>query len=134
LSRLERIIKNVVKNDLYDLTWLAMTGGNFSMCKDLFWETGGFDIDFGVTWGCEDFELGYRLHKNGLVFAYHSDCVNFHMTHFRKNVVFAIHSSIGTFYQKHYDDYIRYLFDLLSGKFKSAEEYIAYVKNIGETL
>ncbi len=40
----------------------AISGANFAIKKDLFWQIGGFDEDFLVQ---EDIELGYRLTSQG---------------------------------------------------------------------
>jgi len=131
LSRLEKIIKSAADNSLQDLTWLSMTGGNFSIRKELFQEVGGFDTEFGLVWGCEDFELGYRLYKKGIEFQYNPACVNYHMTHFRRNVEKDVTKSVNKFYKKHNDKYIQYLSQLLIGELRSGMEYIDYVESMG---
>ena len=131
LSRLEKVIEIVVRDNLQDLIWLAMTGGNFSICKDIFLDLGGFDTDFGRIWGCEDFELGYRLQQEGVSFEYHTDCVNFHMTHLRKYMNNDIQLSLDVFYQKHKNPYIKDLWKLLVGEYRNVNDYIAYVKRNG---
>jgi len=42
--------------------WLAP--GNLSLCRDLFWEIGGFDEDFPVA-GAEDQEFSLRARAAG---------------------------------------------------------------------
>jgi validoxylamine A glucosyltransferase len=56
-----------VDNDLTRLhfPWLYAWGLNLSMPRTDFDATGGFDERF-TSWGTEDLELGYRLHKRGL--------------------------------------------------------------------
>ena len=128
LSRLEKVIETVVTNNLHDLIWLAMTGGNFSIYKDIFLDVGGFDTDFGGIWGCEDFELGYRLQQEGVSFEYQTDCVNFHMTHLRKYMSNDIQLSLPIFYHKHKNPYVRDLWKLLVGEYRNVNDYITYVK------
>lgn len=45
--------------------WLACTGGCLSVECSLFEEIGGFDEDFGSTWGVEDLEFGLRAERAG---------------------------------------------------------------------
>jgi glycosyltransferase involved in cell wall biosynthesis len=44
--------------------WLLFWTVNVSVRAADFWRVGGFDEDFR-DWGCEDVELGYRLHRDG---------------------------------------------------------------------
>lgn len=50
--------------------------GNFSMSASLFSTTGGFDQGFSTAW--EDHELGLRLLRSGVRFAYFPDAVGDH--------------------------------------------------------
>lgn len=49
-----------------DDLFAVLTGGNFGVRAESFWEVGGFDESF-TQWGGEDTELGYRLFVNGAV-------------------------------------------------------------------
>jgi glycosyltransferase involved in cell wall biosynthesis len=48
----------------WPLPWLYFFGMNCSVPAGDFWAAGGFDERFR-SWGVEDVELGYRLHRNG---------------------------------------------------------------------
>lgn len=47
--------------------WWICWSSNVSLPTDDFWAVGGFDEDFR-SWGAEDVELAYRLHRAGLPF------------------------------------------------------------------
>lgn len=131
-SHIEKIIKDILSNGYDQLSWLAMTGGNFSISKKLFLDAGGFDTGFGLRWGCEDFELGYRLYQKGVQFVYDGKCVNYHMTHVRRNIDSDIRNSLHLFYTKHQDKYVQQLYHLLLGEYKSVAKYMQYIESLGE--
>jgi glycosyltransferase involved in cell wall biosynthesis len=63
--------------------WLAGVGANMSVPAAAWRALGGFDEEFGSTWGCEDLEFGYRLVAAGYVPAIAADAQGFHLTHAR---------------------------------------------------
>ena len=63
--------------------WLAGVGANMSVPADAWRALGGFDEEFGTTWGCEDLEFGYRLVAAGCVPAVAAGAQGFHLTHAR---------------------------------------------------
>ncbi|MGB3438621.1 MAG: glycosyltransferase [Actinophytocola sp.] len=57
--------------------WHHMFSCNASVRREHLLHVGGFDEDF-TGWGLEDSELGYRLHRRGIAFAYVPDAVIYH--------------------------------------------------------
>ena len=45
--------------------WWGMSGGNFSVDRELFLDVGGYDEDGFKEWGGEDNDLGYRIYQRG---------------------------------------------------------------------
>jgi GT2 family glycosyltransferase len=59
------------------LDWTCMTGGNVSMSRTLFEDTGGFDPSIG-GYGSEDYEFALRAAKAGARFAFLPDAGGIH--------------------------------------------------------
>ncbi|MFJ6199266.1 glycosyltransferase family 2 protein [Micromonospora sp. NPDC092111] len=57
--------------------WHLTFSCNVSVRREHLLTVGGFDDSF-TGWGLEDSELGYRLHRLGLAFAYNRDAVVYH--------------------------------------------------------
>lgn len=93
--------------------WIGFCGGNVCVPKQWIVEMEGFDELFGTCWGCEDLELGYRLHTFGRPFMYAVDAVAYHISHYRWN--YAAQHVINTkyFYEKHQDEAILVLQDFI---------------------
>ncbi len=62
---------------VHRLPWYFFLTGNASVERDLLVRAGGFDEAF-TTYGHEDLELGYRLHRMGVAIVYHPAAVNYH--------------------------------------------------------
>jgi glycosyltransferase involved in cell wall biosynthesis len=60
--------------------WALFWTANASVRTDLLVGVGGFDEAFS-SWGVEDAELGFRLHRGGGRFGWASDAVAFHHPH-----------------------------------------------------
>lgn len=60
--------------------WMAFLTGNVSVKKDFIQAVGGFDNDF-IKYGYEDWELGYRLYKNGAKFVGSKSVATYHQEH-----------------------------------------------------
>lgn len=103
------------------LDWISFVGGNTSVSKDILEEVHGFDEKFGLNWGCEDIELGYRLMKQGIPFIYATDAKNYHISHYRAN--FSDEHAINStyFYEKYKDNAIVYFHEFISGKITKDE-------------
>ena len=120
VSRLEKLIQEVIATpELSNLHWLGCVGGNVSMRRECFIKAGGFDSRF-IHWGGEDFELGYRLIKQGLKVA-KIDCYIYHMTHAHANHFEERKISENYFYGKHKDESIRVLYEFLEKKIDQRE-------------
>lgn len=66
-NALERGIEAMAGGALPDVApWLGCVGANVAMPREAWLRAGGFDEAYGLVWGCEDLELGLRLHRAGL--------------------------------------------------------------------
>lgn len=61
--------------------WLASAGANLSVPKDLWRQVGGFDEAYGLRWGLEDIDFGFRLWKAGAGIELAADATGLHMSH-----------------------------------------------------
>ena len=59
------------------LPWHHLVTGNASIGKKMLVDIGMFDEDFR-GYGCEDYELGYRIAKNNIPIIYNPDAINYH--------------------------------------------------------
>ncbi len=64
----------------FHLAWIFFVTRNVSLRKSLFDELGPFNEEF-KGWGLEDWELGYRLYKNGVTFIEDGDIISYHQEH-----------------------------------------------------
>jgi GT2 family glycosyltransferase len=83
-NALERAVEAMHGGELPDaVPWLGCIGANVSMPRDLWARVGGFDAGFGEIWGCEDLELGLRLHQAGARRDVVPGALGVHLTHRR---------------------------------------------------
>ena len=81
-NALERAIEAMDAGELEDVApWLGCVGANVSMARAAFEAAGGFDEGFGTLWGCEDLELGMRLHRSGLRRVLAPRALGVHLSH-----------------------------------------------------
>jgi glycosyltransferase involved in cell wall biosynthesis len=81
-NALERAVEAMSAGVLPDVApWLGCVGANVSMPRAAWAALGGFDERFGRRWGCEDLELGLRLHAAGLCRQFAPDALGVHLTH-----------------------------------------------------
>lgn len=66
--------------DYLPAPWLVFWTCNVSVCRDVLLEVGLFDENF-CTWGGEDVELAYRLHRHGCRFVLSRDARSIHHPH-----------------------------------------------------
>ncbi|KMQ32188.1 glycosyltransferase family 2 protein [Bacillus cereus] len=87
ITRFEKGVRFVLSayRNLEWIQWIAFTGGNVCLRRDLLIEVGGFDENFGLFWGCEDLELGYRLYLKGCKFIACENAASYHLAHFRSD-------------------------------------------------
>lgn len=64
----------------FRLPYLAFLSGNVSVKKEMLKKSGYFDESF-VGYGAEDWELGYRLYKNGVAFILDPETAAYHQEH-----------------------------------------------------
>ena len=83
-NALERAVEGMDTGTVPDVApWLACVGANLAVDRDALESVGGFDESFGMTWGCEDLELGRRLHEHGLRRRLVPDALGVHLSHSR---------------------------------------------------
>lgn len=83
-NALERAVEAMTAGTLPDVApWLGCVGANVGMARADWQRTGGFAESFGLTWGCEDLELGLRLHQAGLRRVHAPAAAGIHLTHRR---------------------------------------------------
>ena len=87
-----------------------------------------FDENFGLVWGGEDLEMGYRLFLNNAKFKYCEQAYNYHISHHRCDFQSDLTTSINAFYKKHSAAVILHLKKFLSGEIKEVSEYLALVQ------
>ncbi len=88
LDYLEKNVRYMFNNGIekYDVPWLASCTANMSVRKKFAIRIGGFQEMFGLQWGPEDLEFGYRLHKAGGIFVDVPQAQSFHIAHARRNM------------------------------------------------
>lgn len=87
-DRLEKTAQQMfsVGIERYKVPWLTTDTANMSIKRTFAIEIGMFREDFGLEWGPEDLEFGYRVYKAGGEFgqsSYKTDA--YHLTHARKS-------------------------------------------------
>ncbi|WP_340022728.1 glycosyltransferase [Paenibacillus sp. FSL K6-1096] len=122
----EKQIQEIFNKCLSSLYWLCCTGGNISCSygslDDLY-----FDEDLDKCWGCEDLELGYRLHLANYDFIYSHDAFSFHIDHYRKNYKDNLEKAFEMFYSKHKLELVKKLPKLLLGEIREIDEFIEHL-------
>lgn len=116
VSTLENVIQEVLIDKKNQSDWIGFTGGNISVQKKWLDDVGRFDESFGKNWGCEDLELGYRLHKAGYPFAFSRSAVNYHMMHYRSDYKREHQLVANYFYEKHKDEKIKRFQEFVEGE------------------
>ncbi len=127
LTLLERQIEQLLQEPNHPLKWLGFTGGNVSVERSLIDEVGGFDRQFGLHWGGEDLELGYRLAERGATFHDSTRAACYHITHHRADYKEELAASMKWFYHKHPHPSVRHLDALLLGEVRDVSDYWAQV-------
>lgn len=103
--------------------WIGFNGGNVSVRKENLTNIGMFDQHMGISWGCEDLELGYRLYKEGCSFTYEMQAKNYHLDHYRKDSKEIHAGSMKYFMEKHLDTSIQLLNKYFIGEYSSLLEW-----------
>lgn len=134
LTRFEKAIRLILTQSGHEeLSWVGFTGGNVSVTKDRLLDVGGFDTEFGLEWGCEDLELGYRLFLEGNSFRYSEKALNFHIAHYRNDFRTVQKRNFSYFFDKHKDERIILVERFLAGEIGQVDllAYGAGRKNLG---
>jgi glycosyltransferase involved in cell wall biosynthesis len=119
VTALESIIEKVLTGKAVGPSWLGFTGGNVAAPRQWLVEAGGFDPSFGLDWGCEDLELGYRLALAGRPFRYCVECVNYHMAHYRFRFDAEQAKTSRYFADRHADPDVDVLIEFIAGTLNS---------------
>lgn len=83
-NALERAVEAMDAGTLPDVAaWLGFVGANSAVSREAWRSVGGFDEEFGRSWGCEDIEFGVRLHTAGLTRSLVPEAYGVHLSHTR---------------------------------------------------
>lgn len=121
MTALEGLIKQLLDKYPGRMDWVSCVGGNLSVAKNILLEAGGFDEGFGLEWGCEDIELGFRLMKRGCRFIYADNSVNYHIAHYRVNAMEEHSKNLKYFYDKYKEPQILLFDDFISQRIKAQQ-------------
>ena len=77
-ERISRIYGEALKG--FFIPWIFFVTSNVSVSKRHLVEVGLFDENF-TGWGCEDYELGYRLYRHGLKYRLCREAISYHQLH-----------------------------------------------------
>jgi glycosyltransferase involved in cell wall biosynthesis len=128
VSRFEQTVQQILAEAAHPMRWLGCTGGNLSLPRRCFDEVGGFDPAFGLAWGGEDLELGYRLVEQGVAIEPCAAAACFHISHHRSTLRAELAQSLRHLRERHDDRYVRHLDKLLLGEIADADDYRRYVE------
>ncbi|GLC79018.1 glycosyltransferase family 2 protein [Lacrimispora brassicae] len=86
-DRLEKTVRQMFLNNItnYQIPWLAACTANMSLPRSLALKVGLFEEAFGLEWGPEDIEFGYRVYKFGGRLSDAPQAHNYHLSHARKD-------------------------------------------------
>jgi len=86
-DNLEKNIRHMFTKgiDQYQIPWLASCTANMSISRSFALEVGLFQESFGLEWGPEDLEFGYRIYKAGGRFGDAPQAQSYHISHARTN-------------------------------------------------
>jgi glycosyltransferase involved in cell wall biosynthesis len=124
LALLERQIEQILSSKNHPMPWLGFTGGNVSVRRAVIEEVGRFDVQFGLLWGGEDLELGYRMVERGVAVRYGQAAASYHMNHYRSGYREELDQSVQLFFRKHPDPLVRNLAALLLGEIPDPIAYV----------
>ncbi len=128
-NALERAIEAMAAGQVADVApWLGCVGANVSMRRSAWERAGGFAEDFGLGWGCEDLELGFRLHQRGLRRVLAPAALGIHLSHARPGRWDEHDKNMAKFVAKHPVDSVRAL-PVLLGADGSVEAYVDAVRS-----
>lgn len=106
-NRFERLVSAMLAERPQRFPWLGYSGSGVALSRALFMRSGGYDEAFGLRWGAEAIELGYRLWQGGARFVELDAIYSAHMDHPRGDSVASFEDSFDLFSAKHRDPAIR---------------------------
>lgn len=106
-NRFERLVSTTLKSPAPQYPWLGYSGSGVAIARDYFAESGGYDEAFGLRWGAEAIELGYRLWRLGARFIEAAGIYSAHLDHPRGASLGTFDESFDLFFAKHGDAAIR---------------------------
>ena len=115
VNRFEAMVSRVLREGPADLRWVGYSGSGVALRRELFLDAGGYDARFGLRWGAESLELGYRLWCKGIDFIESTDLFSAHMEHPRKASLASFDASFDLFFRLHGDDRIRLVQSMIAG-------------------
>jgi len=118
VTAFETVIETVLQAPAQKSLWIGFTGGNVSLPKAWMTELGSFDEAFGLLWGYEDIEMGYRLFEKNYPFFYCYAASNYHIVHYRDTLNDESDKTIAYFYKKHHNENIHLLGQFAAGKIR----------------
>jgi len=114
-NRFERLVSQALRSADPRLRWLGYSGSGVALRRELFLRNGGYDEAFGLRWGAESIELGYRLWQGGARFVEAETIYSAHMDHPRGASLDSFDASFALFFAKHRDPAIREVQALILG-------------------
>lgn len=120
LNRFERMVRDHLTAIPQRTPWLGYSGSGVAVSKARFEAAGGYDEGFGLGWGAEAIELGYRLWQRGARFRHTETIYSAHMDHPRGAALETFDTSFDRFFEKHRDPDIRTVQHLIGASAWSA--------------
>lgn len=121
VTAMEALIESVLTGQAPGPAWIGFTGGNIAAPRPWLLEVDGFDCGFGLAWGSEDIELGYRLSRAGRPFRYSHSCVNYHVAHHRFRFDEEQRHTSQYFADKHDDPDVSAMIEFIAGRIDRRE-------------
>jgi glycosyltransferase involved in cell wall biosynthesis len=117
-NRFERLVQRYVCNSSFSrqIPWMGYSGTACGVDRSLFLYIGGYDESFGLLWGAESLELGYRLWLRGTEFHHLPKAYSAHMDHPREESLKTYHESFDYFFKKYGDPNIKFIEQLIMSK------------------
>jgi glycosyltransferase involved in cell wall biosynthesis len=115
ISAIEWMIEQILVHGVAGPQWLAFTGGNVAAPRQWLIDN-PLDEGFGTDWGCEDFELGWRLMHRGFPFRYSYPATVYHLDHFRFNFDAEQARTCGRFVAQHQDADVEIIAKFIGGQ------------------
>ncbi|WP_049824672.1 glycosyltransferase family 2 protein [Rhodopseudomonas palustris] len=106
-NRFERLVSAALAQRPPRFPWLGYSGSGVALSRALFMQSGGYDEAFGLRWGAEAIELGYRLWRGGARFVEADGIYSAHLDHPRGASLSSFDDSFDLFFAKHRDPAIR---------------------------